>query len=369
MVPNNFSILNRSPSLFHPLPYAGSNDLLKSPLSHNTPSSSFISPSRFVSSELPIVLPQMPSASLSEPPFASVRAKLLYGAFKKPPLSPIKKDSFLPTETDLLERLSTGSGTSSDSDSTSMEQPSQHCPCCGNFVNLHGTSFHSHLIGCLKESGGSPKVSYCSTRSSSSSSSNDRKKITEIRGLISKLNLHLRIGIMESLYRLSRGVDCQNPPSPHYLPTSGTNAEQSDKQVLALLYGRNNKRRKRRAAGTGGYDMAATDTAAAYGSTTSYNPMAQPYNKLAVQQSIPSTSRGRRNKRSQMVKGLLPNMPAGKVRAVSLTKTLQKKKHYRGAVHSTHRPNHIPTFANRMTWGSNSQISVPDIGSYLVSHA
>jgi len=358
-MPNNFSILNRSPSIFHPLPFAGSNDLLKSPLSHSIPSSSFISPSRFIT-ELPLILPQM--SSVSEPPLASVRAKLLYGAFKKAPPSPIKKDSFLPTETDLLDRLS--SGTSSDSDSTSMEQPSQHCPCCGNLVNLHGTSFHSHMIECLRESGGSSN-SRCNSVPSSSSS-NDREKILEIRGLISKVNLHLRIGIMESLYRLSRGVGCQNPPSPHYLPTSGTNAEQSDKQVLALLYGKSHKRRKRRATGTGSYDMAATNASPAYVPTTSYT---QSYKKL----NLKSTVKNRRNKRSQVTRELLPramtSMPSSKVRAVSLTKTLQKKRNIRVTAHSIHRQNFFPTQTNRKSWGSNIPTSVPDIGSYLVSHA
>eukprot|EP00471_Norrisiella_sphaerica_P001733 CAMPEP_0184487008 /NCGR_PEP_ID=MMETSP0113_2-20130426/8917_1 /TAXON_ID=91329 /ORGANISM="Norrisiella sphaerica, Strain BC52" /LENGTH=244 /DNA_ID=CAMNT_0026869115 /DNA_START=231 /DNA_END=965 /DNA_ORIENTATION=- len=144
------------------------------------------------------------------------------------PNSPLKEDAFLPTEAASFDLLDTAS---SDSDGASFgsspELPSQFCPCCKIRVNLHGISFHNHLVLCLKASrNGSKKFS----------AKEDRKKINDIRKVISKLNLHLRIGIMESFYRLSRGANAAEPPSPRLLP-SGTNAEASDRQVLALLYG------------------------------------------------------------------------------------------------------------------------------------
>eukprot|EP00467_Chlorarachnion_reptans_P009540 CAMPEP_0114490102 /NCGR_PEP_ID=MMETSP0109-20121206/2253_1 /TAXON_ID=29199 /ORGANISM="Chlorarachnion reptans, Strain CCCM449" /LENGTH=251 /DNA_ID=CAMNT_0001666677 /DNA_START=535 /DNA_END=1290 /DNA_ORIENTATION=+ len=141
------------------------------------------------------------------------------------PNSPVKKDAFLPTDSASLDILD---GVSSDSDN-STEAQRQFCPCCRRNVNFHGKSYHSHLVQCLTNSKTGPKRF---------SAHDDEKKITDIRSVISKLNLHLRIGIMESFYRLSRGVMSGESPSPRLLPTSGTNAEASDKQVLALLYGK-----------------------------------------------------------------------------------------------------------------------------------
>eukprot|EP00954_Amorphochlora_amoebiformis_P012893 1009839-Amorphochlora_amoeboformis.AAC.1 len=140
--------------------------------------------------------------------------------------SPVKKDGILPTGDTSLDLLDTAS----DSDGTSSVEPQmQLCPCCKRQVNLHGVDYHNHLVVCLKTSKNGSKKTF-STR-------DDKKKIKDIRKVISKLDLHLRIGIMESLNRLSRGVTSE-PPSPRFLPTSGTNAEASDKQVLALLYGK-----------------------------------------------------------------------------------------------------------------------------------
>jgi len=144
--------------------------------------------------------------------------------------SPVKKDLFFPAEdVPLLEALDP---VSSDSDVCSTESQVQLCPCCKRNVNLQGVSLHNHLVLCLKGSKGSSKLF---------SKRDDKKKIKEMRKVISKLNLHLRIGIMESFYRLSRGVTME-PPSPRLLPSFGTNAEASDKNLLALLYGKRAQR-------------------------------------------------------------------------------------------------------------------------------
>uniref|UniRef100_A0A6V3UPC7 Uncharacterized protein n=1 Tax=Lotharella globosa TaxID=91324 RepID=A0A6V3UPC7_9EUKA len=146
------------------------------------------------------------------------------------PNSPVKKDAFLPTNcAPILGPLELDQSVSSDSDAASVEPQSQFCPCCKVHVNLHGMSYHNHLVWCLKGTKAGPKRF---------SARDDKKKIKDIRGVISKLDLHLRIGIMESFYRMSRGVTNSEPPSPRLLPTSGTNAEANDKQVLALLYGK-----------------------------------------------------------------------------------------------------------------------------------
>lgn len=147
------------------------------------------------------------------------------------PKSPVKMDTFLPTDPDApLDPLDS----SSDSECSTTTNPATHfCPSCQKDVNLHGQSYHNHLVLCLKSKTKNRSKKRFSPRE-------DKKKIKDIKNVISKLNLHLRLGIMESFYRLSRATNSE-PPSPRLLPTSGTKAEASDRQVLALLYGKGKK--------------------------------------------------------------------------------------------------------------------------------
>mmetsp|Transcript_39444 Transcript_39444/g.76664 ORF Transcript_39444/g.76664 Transcript_39444/m.76664 type:complete len:257 (-) Transcript_39444:68-838(-) len=139
--------------------------------------------------------------------------------------SPVKQDAFLPG---LLEQIGPLEAESvfSDSDTTASVEQSCFCPCCKEYFDIRGVRYHHHLVKCFMR--GETKSQF--TREE------DGKAIKHVRNAISRMDLHFRIGIMESLRRIAQGAGSEEKRNPDFLPASGTNAEARDKEVISLVY-------------------------------------------------------------------------------------------------------------------------------------
>ncbi len=107
----------------------------------------------------------------------------------------------------------------------------RECPCCRTQVDGTSLDYHRHLVRCLILATGHKKSKKIDPR-------DVRKRVAAVRSSIAKLDLRLRISIMESFYRLSRTASPHASSSP-VSPSLSSNAVATDDRVLSLLYGVN----------------------------------------------------------------------------------------------------------------------------------
>ena len=133
--------------------------------------------------------------------------------------SPIKRDEMISTHRYVAELDLDGS----------VDEVGVLCPCCKRRVAALGGSYHEHIIECVrKEKGAESKLGY--------RRSELERKIKLIRSAVSHMDLRSRIGISESLRRMSH----EDNPWTSVVSATGSVTDsqvQIDNYVLKLLYG------------------------------------------------------------------------------------------------------------------------------------
>lgn len=114
----------------------------------------------------------------------------------------VKNDIFLPSD----ESEHSGS----DSDPSFRNPEARTCPSCLQRLRLAGKDYHLHLFSCLRS-----RKDVKESRDKKSAGETMVKLLTNVKSMISKLDLTFRINTMESLRRMAKNTGSPNIMFPH----------------------------------------------------------------------------------------------------------------------------------------------------------